>query len=435
MTQPPHLPDVLRARVVALAAQVLPEMAVLPPALRKVAAFAPQRRARLGAAAIETALLGDDGFRSRVATQVAAASPLAASVSLGEPGTHDDGDDVEVGALTWLLRPVGWSEHLEELVGRLEQRAEALAQERESTALEQLARSLEDAEGLNRELRADHRRAVDELKAENATLRRKLGESRLAERRARDTAAAASNEVAGASARVEAVVSAAEAENRRLRRRIEELEGALAAARRATRDEQESATLRARVLLDTLLDSAHGLRRELGLPTASGSPGERLEAELAADEKRGPTPSPVAPAPTPALLEQLLAMPRARLIVDGYNVSKSAWPASSLDAQRARLLKSLAPVAARSGAETTVVFDAASSTTRPLATAPRGVKVLFSPVGVIADDVIRDLVAAEPGGRVVVVVSSDREVARDAARSGARAVPAEVLVQLLSRQQ
>ena len=34
---------------------------------------------------------------------------------------------------------------------------------------------------------------------------------------------------------------------------------------------------------------------------------------------------------------------------------------------------------------------------------PRGVRVLFSPVGVIADDVIRELVGAEPQGRPVVV--------------------------------
>ena len=55
---------------------------------------------------------------------------------------------------------------------------------------------------------------------------------------------------------------------------------------------------------------------------------------------------------------------------------------------------------------------------------PRGVKVLFSPVGVIADDVIRELVAAEPAGRVVVVVTEDRELADDVRRAGARVVGA-----------
>ncbi len=60
-------------------------------------------------------------------------------------------------------------------------------------------------------------------------------------------------------------------------------------------------------------------------------------------------------------------------------------------------------------------------------------KVRFSPEGVIADDVIRDLVAAEPEGRVVVVVTSDQAVARDVVRSGARSVAAEALIALLSR--
>ena len=70
---------------------------------------------------------------------------------------------------------------------------------------------------------------------------------------------------------------------------------------------------------------------------------------------------------------------------------------------------------ARTGAETTVVFDAAEpDQPGPWSSAPRGVKVLFSPPGVIADDVIRDLVAAEPPGRTVVVVTDDQEVAGDA---------------------
>lgn len=126
-------------------------------------------------------------------------------------------------------------------------------------------------------------------------------------------------------------------------------------------------------------------------------------------------------------------MPRARLVIDGYNVSKSAWPESSLEAQRIRLLNGLAPLVARTGAETTVVFDAASSVTRPVVNAPRGVKVLFSPEGVIADDVIRELVGVEPEGRVVIVVSSDQEVARDVQRAGARSASASALVGLLSR--
>ena len=83
-------------------------------------------------------------------------------------------------------------------------------------------------------------------------------------------------------------------------------------------------------------------------------------------------------------------MPAAHLIVDGYNVTKTGYPELGLSEQRDRLIRALAALAARISVEMTVVFDgAAVATARP---AGRGIRVLFSPPGVIADDVIRDLV-------------------------------------------
>jgi predicted RNA-binding protein with PIN domain len=61
------------------------------------------------------------------------------------------------------------------------------------------------------------------------------------------------------------------------------------------------------------------------------------------------------------------------------------------------------------------------------------VRVLFSAPGEPADDVIRRLVAAEPEGRPVAVVSSDREVADDVRRAGAHAVPSDLLLRRLDR--
>jgi predicted RNA-binding protein with PIN domain len=119
------------------------------------------------------------------------------------------------------------------------------------------------------------------------------------------------------------------------------------------------------------------------------------------------------------------------VIVDGYNVTKAAWPTAPLDSQRSRLLNGLAPIVARSRAEVTVVFDGAEQQQRPPVGGPRSVRVMFSPPGVIADDVIRDLLSVEPGGRAVVVVSSDREVAVAAYRAGARPVQSAALVRLL----
>ncbi|MGZ4783976.1 MAG: NYN domain-containing protein, partial [Oryzihumus sp.] len=100
---------------------------------------------------------------------------------------------------------------------------------------------------------------------------------------------------------------------------------------------------------------------------------------------------------------------------------------------RELLLARLAPLAARSGAEVTVVFDAAERVERPLVTRPRGVKVLFSAAGVIADDLIRDLVAAEPRGRAVVVVTSDLAIVRDVRAAGFRTAGAAALARLLAR--
>ena len=188
------------------------------------------------------------------------------------------------------------------------------------------------------------------------------------------------------------------------------------------------------MLLETVIDAASGLRRELALPQVSGAPGDRVEAELAQEGTRTPSSAGSLGPTSPALLEQYLTMPRARLIVDGYNVSKTAWESSSLEAQRIRLLNGLAPVVARTGAETTVVFDAASSSSRPVVSSPRGVKVRFSPEGVIADDVIRDLVggrARRSGGR-----GGDAATRRSRATSyepGARSVSADALIALLAR--
>jgi len=431
VSQPPltlgGLPGAVRTRVVALTADVLPDVVRLPPALRGVAGFAPQRRARLGAAAISSALESDEEFRERVGTQVAARTSY--DVAALEPeAAVEPGDAVELAAVAWLSRPEGWEDVVRAASERLHERPEVA--EREAAELARLRDKLADAEQALRDLRTRSRAQAEEYKAENASLRRKLGESRAAERASRDSAAEQERLLEEVRAREAGRSAGQDKELRRLRDRVAQLEAEAAADRRAARSDRDEVTLRARLLLDTVIDAASGLRRELALPGADGAPGDRVENALAqVAEARAPGAAGTA---SPAALERVLGMPRARLIVDGYNVSKTAWPTSSLEAQRIRLLGGLAPLVARLGVETTVVFDAAAASARTVAPAPRGVKVVFSPEGVIADDVIRDLVAAEPPGRVVVVVSSDQEVAADVTRAGARSHPAAALVGLLS---
>lgn len=49
------------------------------------------------------------------------------------------------------------------------------------------------------------------------------------------------------------------------------------------------------------------------------------------------------------MLDALVALPRAHVIVDGYNVPKATWPELSLEKQRERLLGGLALLVARIG--------------------------------------------------------------------------------------
>jgi predicted RNA-binding protein with PIN domain len=362
------------------------------------------------------ALESDEEFRDRVAVQVAGDRP--------QPG-----DDVTVAALAWLVRADGWEDELDTALAGLAHRPAA----QDHAEADRLRQQVEAAERAARDVRDRHRDEVAGLKAENATLRRKLGETRSALREALSAADEAGRTADQLRGQVDAAAASAEKELRQLRARVARLEDEARADRRAGRTEREESSLRARLLLDSVIDAATGLRRELALPPASGAPGDRLEASLSSEGARRPTSAGSLGPTSAALLEQYLALPRARLIVDGYNVSMSAWPSSSLEDQRTRLLRGLAPVVARTRVEATVVFDAASSAARPVVTTPRGVKVVFSPEGVIADRVISDLVAVEPEGRVVIVVSSDQEVARDVSAAGARSVAAEALVGLLAR--
>ena len=429
-----QLPEAVRARIVALTAQVLPKVTPLPPALKRVAEFAPARRARLGGSQIASAL-GLDDFRGHVAVQAAVVIPeLAIAVHDGlVPSTADPTD---VAALAWLLRPDGWQELVTAAVEQVESRLLAEGTERGSEEVRRLRAKLADVEQTARDQRSRLKEQLDAVKAENTSLRRKLGDARAAERAATEESRPGQGRGGSSGERGPGECGLVREELRRLRARVAELEALATAVRRDARVERDDASLRARLLLDTLLESAQGLRRELSLPTVSGAPGDRLEAELSAGEPGARTTSAAgAMGPSsPALLENYLAMPRARLIIDGYNVSMAAWPESPLEAQRIRLLGGIAPLVARSGAETTIVFDAATSESRPPVNPPRGVKVIFSPVGVIADDVIRDLVDAEPQGRMVVVVTSDQEIVNDVRRAGARTVAADALIGVLARQ-
>src|SRR5690606_2590098 len=135
----------------------------------------------------------------------------------------------------------------------------------------------------------------------------------------------------------------------------------------------------------------------------------------------------------PQRLDHLLSLPNPHLIVDGYNVTLSAWGETlTLEQQRNRLVQGLGGLAAQTNAEITVVFDGADPIfgAKPSA---RGVRVLFSAKGEIADDVVVDLARVEPKGRPVIVVTSDRELVDRVRRYDAYAVPSPLLVKRIQR--
>ncbi|MEP6561643.1 MAG: NYN domain-containing protein [Nakamurella sp.] len=193
--------------------------------------------------------------------------------------------------------------------------------------------------------------------------------------------------------------------------------------REAKGDRRATSDRRLELLLSALEGAASGLRREWDLVGGGPSPADVVAAGLprpASDAERTTDPS---------RLTAWVGMPGAHLIVDGYNVTKTGFGELSLSDQRDRIVRLLSALGARTSAEVTVVFDgAAVAAVRPPA---RGIRVLFSPPGVLADDVIRDLVRAEPAGRTVIVVSSDREVVDRAAADGARTAASSVLLAAL----
>jgi predicted RNA-binding protein with PIN domain/regulator of replication initiation timing len=430
----PRLPEPVRTRVIAMASDTLgrTEQQDLPASVRPLALFTPARRARLAGAQIAAALERDDGFRAVVAADVHARHPdLVAALATGT--APPAADPVEVAALCYLTRPHGWVDLVSEAVDRLEEERAGAESRQVSDQARQLRQQLDSLAGDLKEARRRHREQLAELKLENRGLRHRLADARQRARAAEDVSARAVAEAEEAVRAASASAAGLEAEIRRLRSRAADLERDLAAARRLERGERGEDTLRARLLVDTLLESARGLQRELSLPPVEGSPADAVAAHVAEEGSRASSGQRSLAHDDPLLLDELLGLPRAHLVVDGYNVTKTAWPELSLERQRDRLLAAVAPLAARTGAEVSVVFDAAETPDRPVVNRPRGVRVLFSPLGVIADDVIRELVAAEPRGRPVVVVSSDQAVARDVRRAGAHVVAASALSRLLAR--
>ncbi len=426
------LPEAVRLRVVALASEALgalPEDEVSA-ALRRFRRWAPARRTKLAATPLAAAVEHDALFRQRVGTRVKAASPALAE-ALAAGAAPAAADPVEVAAVAYVLRTPGWAGLVATAGADLDRAATAAESSRSAETMAKLQESLAAVRAQGREELARLREELEAAKTETADVRRELRAEKGARRRAEKVAAEAEDRASTAGSAAATTVSGAEAELRRVRARLREAESALEAARRVTREGRTLEDVRLRLLLDTVVEAATGLRRELALPPTTIRPADLVEgAETLAAEG---APERALLSDDPALLDQLLGLPQVHLVVDGYNVTMAGYPDLPLEAQRARLVNGLAALAARSGAEVTCCFDGATVAGRVPPMSTRGVRVLFSKPGETADELIRRLVQAEPEGRPVVVVSSDREVADGVRRSGARPVTSTALVRRLDR--
>ena len=435
-----HLHEAVRARALALAADALGAMAGssadgIPLSLRPFARFTPVRRARLAAVPLATALEVDPLFRQRVADRVRLALPELAS-AVADGASLPAAPPADVAALAYLLRPEGWEATVlraqEALVEEQRCAEERDQQQRASSVQAGTVREDSAARAEVGRLRAE----LLALRREHDELRRRLGDARERARKAEKElealgTSAAKDRAAGEAAAASA--QAAEVENRRLRGKLAAAEQALTAARTATREGKGSDDARVWLLLDTIVNAASGLRRELAVSPPTQRPADRVQPSLGADDGFGGVALRGLDSDDPALLDQLLRVPGLHVVVDGYNVTKAGYGALSLEAQRGRLLAGLSGLAAQTGVEMTVVFDGAVRESPVAAPAPRGVRLLFSAPGQIADDLIRELVRAEPSGRPLVVVSSDREVAETVRAMGARSVGSTALLRRLAR--
>lgn len=423
------LPAPVAARLVEIAADALgslPQMDI-PATLRPVAKFARAKRAKLGASRLLAALAHQPAFRAAVLEWARENRPDAVDV--------DTPDPVPAAAAATLLGSVDairLVDSVAQQVGdvrlRLDRDAAEARAARLAAELERVRAELADAVALAERISGEREAELDKLRA-------RLRDQGVRVRAATEEAAVARAELAKVVRQAEADMAAAGAERDREReraeaerRRADRAEADAEVARQAAREARAADEVRLALLVDTLAGAVSGLRRELALgdsPRSGPRPADLVRG--ASRPEGGP-----GRVEDPAALDRLLALPSVHLLVDGYNVTKTGYGDLTLADQRDRLVGQLGALAARTGAEVTVVFDGAGVIAVPTA-APRGVRVLFSEPGVLADDVIRAVVAAEPEGRPVVVVTSDRAVAESVRRRGAHPVPSAVLLARLGR--
>lgn len=399
-----ELPDAVRQAVVGMASDALDKVAgeLIPPSLAKIAKFTKAKRAKVAGADLVRVLGADPAFRALVASTLTGphsddASAVAAA--------YLTGGDLDPAALKRL-------DLTAELAAARAQIAE-LERHKARPVAAVVAPSASDADQLER--------LTLRLRNQGVKLRQARDDAARAQARAQTLV----TELAADRDRLQADLAAATQRAATAEASAKSAAAALAQVRSAVQRQQLAADRRIDLLLATISQAAVGLRRELDPSSAGLLPADELTASWPVSGTAGRS------ADTPGQLADYLALPGVHMLVDGYNVTKTGYPELALADQRDRLVRSLAGLGAQISAEITVVFDG-SGVSAP-APQRRGVRVLFSPAGISADDVLRQLVGAEPRGRAVLVVTSDGEILRDVTAAGTYTASSALLLGYLAR--
>ena len=351
---------------------------------------------------VRAAVEGDDLFRGRLAS--------VATADLVD----------EVGVL-WLSRPDGWELAVTALIPaqaiddqaalRREERRRLAAQEAAARGRAELLAVTADLER-ERAGKATLAGERDRLKAELDEVRARLRDAQRVEHATAQTLAKAESELAtlrlaAADPRPPAPVVIDTTAVRNL------LDGAVAASTD---------------IVALLTDALDELARADG-----GTDEVRLERARLPRARRKPIRLPGGMlAGTVEAAEFVLRTKGALTLVDGYNVAKSGWPSLDLDHQRDQCAVGAENLAKRWNMAMTIVFDGATVEGAHTVTR-RKLRIVYSPAGVSADDVLRAEVAGIDLAKPVVVVTNDRAILADVTAAGANTVSSDDFLTLMRR--
>ena len=334
----------------------------------------------------------------------------------------------EIGRL-WLQRPDGWQADAERLAVDATASSKVTSAGAQLKAAERRRIAAEQAAVRTRAELGERNDVVDMQATEIDTLRAELAKAEETLEEMRIELIDVRMDVRHARDRETAARTKAQATEQRLAEALDELAG------NEQIDHEASATSEV-----TPIDHSEDIA---AAATAARRLVEQLESLLPSEEplvdRRDQAQRPVRRTPlvlpggviaSSAEAAEFLARSDAQFLIDGYNVAKLGWPNRPLDRQRHALLDAVENLCRRFGTDCTVVFDGAEIIGAH-ASRRRLARVVYSPAGIIADDVIRDETRRLPTSRAVVVVTNDAEIVRDVRADGANVVPSNALIAIM----